>query len=45
MVAYKACNKSFSPEGMKGVSSIISRISPSSKTTLYFEPAITKFEP
>jgi hypothetical protein len=45
MVAFKASNKSLSLEGMKGISSIISRIPPSSKTPLYFGPAITKFEP
>ncbi len=45
MIAFKAYSKSLSLEGMKGVSSIISRIPPSSKTTLYFGSPITKFEP
>ncbi len=44
-IAFKACNKSLSLEGMKGVSSIISRIPPSWKITSYFGPPITKFEP
>lgn len=45
IVAFNACNKSASMEGMKGVSQKISRMPPSSKTTLHSRFAITKFEP
>ncbi len=44
-IAINVCLKSAFLEGMKGVSSKIFGIPPSSNTTLHFGPAITKFEP
>ncbi len=45
IVAFNVCSKFAYLEGMKGVSSKVSWIPPSSKTTLYSGLAITKFEP